>query len=322
MNEIKSYKIYALSETLSPLTHMMGVSGNESIINREKVLYNGQLHDIPAISGNALRHSLVREPGAMLLCKLTGMYGNLTIDQANFLFYGGSLTDSSTTENLKRIASMQTLMPLMRLLGGSLRNQVVSGALLVGRGALVCEENRDTLAKLLPESLRPDSSTLRSYEDFVSNWQYTRGDASRKPDVLAETEEAPEKSNLMIYAGQHVIPGALFAHTFILQNITRLELGALFASFEEWRDSGSAIGGSSRIGHGQINTAFTIGEPSGDFYGQELNPQALAAEYRQHTIDNSAEIAEWLNSAFPEKKPAKKTSKKAEELQDAFWDGV
>lgn len=80
---------------------------------------------------------MVREPGALYIVDMLGLRGKLNIDQANYLFTGGSLTESSTNDNLKRIAEMQHLFPLLRLLGGSLRNQVIGGSLFVLRGIMI-----------------------------------------------------------------------------------------------------------------------------------------------------------------------------------------
>jgi hypothetical protein len=199
--------------------------------------------------------------------------GKLTIDQANYLFNGGSLLESSVSENLSRIAEMQTLLPLIRLFGGCLKNQVVGGSLFVLRGVLVCEENRDNLRKLLPESIVLHESALRSCEDFVDSYQYTRGDVTRRHDLsqIIETSVgcAEDKSNLMLYTGGKVIPGALFYHGFVLQNVSPLEIGALLHSIQQWESLGATIGGQARIGHGQLRTSilFDSGE---DFFGGVL----------------------------------------------------
>lgn len=306
MNLVKHCKIHAISEALTPLTHMMGTSGNETIINREAVFFRGGIRHVPAISGNAIRHRMIREPGALYLVKALGLYGKLTIDQANYLFNGGSLTESSTAENLGRIAEMQSLFPLLRLLGGSLRNQVVGGSLLVQRGQLVCEENRDTIQKQLPEGYHLPEATLRASDEFVSGLQYTRGDAGKRADagdILAEIPEAGG-SNLMIYSGQSIIPGALFYHGFILQNVSPLEVGAILHALGQWVEAGGTIGGSARIGHGRLKTSIFF-EGGENFFGDELNPAEVVADYIRHVEANKAECARWLSDAFPAKKGKK-----------------
>lgn len=322
MNEIKTLKVHCLSTATTPITHMMGTSGNEALINREKVLCEGQIYEVPVLSGNALRHKAVRYPGAMHIVKTCGLVGKLTIDQANFLFNGGALTDSSVSENLAKIAAMQELLPLYRLLGGSLRNQIIGGSLLVGRGILVCEENREVLNRMLPEGLLP-TTDLRSCADFVSQWQYTRSDVKKHPELLEIADEEQDGSP-MIYSGENVIPGAVFYHSFILQNVSRLELGALLYSLHAWQEEyGGVIGGQSRIGHGKLKTEiYSEGE---NFFGDEIDLAGYMTEYLEHTYANRERIAEWLQEAFP--KGGGRKGKKAEkkvlvEKPLAFWDEV
>ena len=302
---VKVCKIHCLSEAQSPITHMMGTSGNEAIINRESVLFNGVVRQVPVLSGNAIRHRMIREPGALHLVKTCGLEGKLTLDQANYLFNGGNLTESSPTENLSRIAEMQELMPLIRLLGGSLRNQVIGGSLIVGRGILVCEENRENIEKMLPEGFELPSSRLRSCEDFIDQYQYTRGDARKRKDahiIIKEVEEG-YGSNLMIYSGQSIIPGAFFYHQFIMQNVSVLEIGAMLNSLYEWDMAGATIGGSARIGHGKLQTYFLI-EAENDS-PENLEPKELADAYRKHCEAKKEEITNWLFSTFPAKKERK-----------------
>ncbi len=312
---IKICKIHALSDTLSPLTHMMGTSGNESIINREKILHNGMIRDVPVISGNAIRHRMIREFGSLHLIKSCRLEGKLNLDQANYLFNGGSLTKSSPAENLSKIAEMQSLIPLIRLLGGALTNQVISGSLIVHRGVLVCEENRKYISRMLPKSIPIPSEMFLSCEDFISKTQYTRGDAKKRGDIakIADIEDEKEESNLMIYTGQSIIPGALFYHGFILQNVSEIEIGALLSAIYQWDYAGGTIGGSSRIGHGRLKTSLFF-ENKNDIFGGDFDPQNLIDMYNNHIIENSEKIINWLNIVFPSAQAVKIKKKEGKVL--------
>ena len=301
---IKVCKVHCLSEAISPITHMMGTSGNEAIINRESVLFDGQVRQVPVLSGNAIRHKMIRESGALHLVKICGLEGKLTLDQANYLFNGGNLTESSPTENLAKIADMQELMPLIRLLGGSLRNQVIGGSLIVGRGILICEENREAIEKMLPKEFELPETRLRSCEDFIDQYQYTRGDAGKRKDANLILEEEGQGDNLMIYSGQSIIPGSIFYHQFILQNVSELEVGALLNSLYEWDLSGATIGGSARIGHGKLQTYYLIE------HDEEILsvPQTLIENYRKHCEANRGEISDWLFATFPKKEKIRKSA--------------
>ena len=317
MNEVKHCKIHAISEALSPLTHMMGTSGNEAIINREAVFSAAGVRRVPVISGNAIRHRMVREPGALYLIQALGLYGTLNVGQANYLLYGGSLAESSISENLSRIAEMQRLFPLIRLLGGSLSNQVVGGSLIVQRGQLVCEENRRAIEKQLPAGYELPDTALRQADEFVSGLQYTRGDARRRADasdLMGESLTEDGSTNLMVYSGQHIIAGALFYHGFVLQNVSVLEVGALLHAVQMWDTAGGTLGGSSRIGHGRLKTSIFF-ERGESFFGDELDPAELIRQYVGHVSEHREECAAWLEKAFPTRgKGARLGPEKLQEL--------
>lgn len=314
---VRSYKLHLLSEALTILSHSSGVQGNESIVAQESVLYEGRIIKVPVISGNAIRHRCIREPGAHWLVEQIGLYGKLTIDQANYLFNGGSLTESSTSDNLGTIAKMQQLFPLMRLLGGSLRNQVIGGSLFVGRGILVCEENRDRIRKHLPEGFMEGCGALRSAETFLTNYQYTRADPRGQPDAgemiqtqtsddLLATPKAEPTTTRMIYSGQGIVPGAVFYHQLVCENVSLVELGALFWSLQQWAKKGGTIGGMARVGHGAMKTAIML-EDAESFFGDKFCPADLVALYMEHVETHKDECREWLNTTFQERetKPAK-----------------
>ena len=303
MKEIGTVKIHCVSEALSIITHMMGVKGNEALINRENILHDGCIKSVPVLSGNALRHKMIREPGALHLVDALGLRGQLTIDQANFLFTGGSLSESSVTDNLKRIADMQSLFPLLRLLGGSLRNQVIGGSLFVLRGTIICEETRSIVQSSLPEGYLLPEEMLRSCEEFIRPYQYTRGSAEKRPDSaeLIKEHDAPIDSNLMIYAGESVIPGAIFYHGFVCYNVSRLEIGALLHAFESWQNLGGVVGGYGRIGHGKLKTTLII-EPVIDFFGNDIDIEKSIEDYKDHVKTNASACVIWLQDALGDRK--------------------
>lgn len=301
MKDIGTVQIHCISEVLSPLTHMMETAGNESIINREKIVHNGIVKSIPVISGNAIRHKLIREPGAKYLVDELDLLGKLSIDQANYMFYGGALTESSLSENMKNIAELQELFPLFRLLGGSLRNQIIAGSLIVKRGIIICEENKNILRLSLPEEYKIiEENKLKSSEDFIKEYQYTRSDIQKHKDSIkilkSEEIESSQKAGLMIYNGQCIIPGALFYHGFILNGISRKEVGALFFAMQKWENDGGIIGGYSRIGHGKLDLNVIV-EDSKDFISKNDIGDCIF-EYIEHVKNNKEKCVEWLNKNF------------------------
>lgn len=292
----KTFQVHAISEVLSPLTHAKGVEGNESLIAREPVVTPAGVRYIPHISGNALRHRACRDPGAWFLVDEWAMAGKLSMAQLNFLFHGGNLTEGGGRENTSRIAQVERLFPLVRLLGGSLPSQILSGSLLAWRGTLVCEENRDRIGRLVPDGWLPPGK-LRPAESFVDGYQYTRGDATKTASSALPPMAGDEASNLMIFSGQCVIAGAMFIHGFVLQNASELELGALLLSLRLWQQRGGTVGGQSARGHGRLKTSVRV-DPDAD-------EEACISAYVDHVRKSKDEAIAFLNSCFAAPKESK-----------------
>lgn len=280
---MKPITIRCVSEALSPITHMSGTVGNEAIISREPVTTNRGLRWLPVLSGNALRNRAVREPGILWLLDRYGLRGTLNLNQLNFLLHGGNLTESTAFENTRRIADMHRLWPLLRLLGGSLPNQILAGSLDVWRGVLVCEENRPAVNGYAP------AARLYSSESFVASYQYTRGDG--KKTGIASTKETAldEPSNLMIFSGQCVNRGSLFLHGFAVRHASELDLGALLWSLRLWQAAGGTIGGQAARGHGRLRCELI------DFDGDQ---DALCKAYCEYAASVKDEAVAWLTECF------------------------
>lgn len=299
----KTFQVQAISEVVSPLTHMKGVEGNEALIAREPVVTAAGVRYVPHISGNAIRHRLVRDPGAWLLIDEWGLAGKLSMSQLNFLFHGGNLTEGGGRENTSRIADMERIFPLVRLLGGSLPSQILAGSMLAWRGTLICEENRERIARLVPDGwIAPRK--LRPAESFVDAYQYTRGDAGKSAASLVQSGGGEIASNLMIFSGQCVLAGAMFLHGFVLQNVSDLELGALLLSLRLWQSRGGTVGGQASRGHGRLKTFLCVA-PEG------IDEEAAVAAYIAHVRAVKHEAIAFLNACFaaPKEEKAPKAKK-------------
>lgn len=291
----RTYHVTCLSVTASPMTHMSGSSGNESIISREPIVSPRGVAMVPMLSGNAIRHRAVRAPGARWLVDTYDLVGKLTLVQLNWLFHGGNLTEGGGREDTRRIADMQRLWPLYRLLGGCLPDQVLAGSMDVGRGTLVCEENRATLGAILGTdgaSVLP--SALRPAEAFVSGYQYVRMAAERSAIApLAkprpEGVEAAAKSGMMPFSGQAVTRGAAFIHDFILKDVAEVELGALLWSLRLWQAQGGTVGGQAARGHGRLDASLV---------GADFDQDGAVGAYLDHARSVRDDAVAWLDAAF------------------------
>lgn len=318
MSTIKTYRVLCMSEAVSPITHMRGVEGNESLVNREPVVTPRGTMMVPFLSGNAIRHRCVREPGARWLVESYGMAGKLRMEQLYFLFNGGTLTMGSGRENTRRIADMQRLFPLIRLLGGSLPDQILSGSMLAGRGTLVCEENLRSLSAMLPDGFDVPAH-LRPAESFVSGYQYVRGQVATSAPDLLNPDGFPGDSGQMIYSGQAVTRGAIFLHDFHLLHVSDHELGALLWSLRLWQAAGGTVGGMAAKGHGRLKTSVWI--------DADADADGLVESYKSYALSVRDDALGWLEDAFrftaedmePKGKKGKKA--KAAALGAAIVDG-
>jgi hypothetical protein len=272
---------------------MSDTAGNEGIVAREPVHTDRGVMMVPYLSGNALRHRCVREPMALWLIDRYELRGKLSLLQLNFLLHGGNLTMSNAHENTRRIADMHAYWPMLSLCGGSLPDQILTGKLDCWRGTLICQENRVSISRVMPEL---PGDRLLSCERFLSGYQYTRGDA--KKTGIARDRDDMEATNLMIYSGQAVTRGAVFHHGFVAKHVSEIELGCLMLALRLWQANGGTIGGNARLGHGRLELALV---------GIEDDGTAVDA-YVAH-VDNVREKAiQWLDDAFA-KSAATKTAK-------------
>jgi hypothetical protein len=277
--------IHCVSVAQSPITHMSGSIGNESVVAVEKVMTSRGYRMVPFLSGNAIRHRAVREPGMRWLIEQYGLAQKIDLKVLNFLLHGGNLTESTARENTRLIAEMKTAWPLLALIGGSLKNQILSGNLDAWRGRLICEENRQWIPEL-PEQ------RIHSAEQWIGNFQYTRSDA-KKLGISKELEQEPtkdEKSNLMIMGGQCVNAGAMFIHGFVIRHATPLETGALLWSLRLWQAAGSTIGGQAAKGHGRLKCEL-IGI-------SQKQQDKLCEQYVEHAIAQKDAAIAWLGEAW------------------------
>ena len=296
-----TYRIVCLSTALSPITHMAGVEGNEAILNRQVIMTDTGRRLVPVLSGNAIRHRAVREPAARHLIDTCELSGKLSRRAANFFLHGGALSESTARVDLSAKLEMKEKLPFVRMLGGALPNAIEEGSLRCDQGVLVCRESAARVRAIsgmdVPDNLRPA-------EDFVGGWQYTRSDAVKTADEVIEPtpEDVDEKSNLMIYAGQSVIPGATFVHGFTLFHAGELELGALLLALSLWQSAGGTVGGMSAKGHGRLQTRVML--PEG------IDGAALIAAYVAHVIAHAEWMRGWVFSAFTPKPEKLKKPKK------------
>lgn len=290
---------------MSPITHMDRTEGNEALLARQEIITPAGKRAIPKLSGNALRHRMIRAPLARHLVEACDLAGKLTMRQLNFLFHGGTLTDSSARQDTAGWAKARELLPMLRLLGGSLPDAILPGSLIVDAGWLVCRENHPRVQSRCPAGVDVPVN-LRSAEDFVGGYQYTRSDAAKSAADLVARDAGADNS-LMIISGQTVLPGAVFVHELIANHISDLEIGAMLLGLALWQQSGGTIGGQASRGHGRLQTDIVLPD--------DIDAGGLVEDYDAHVRANADDIGAWLTAAFATKaeKPTKGKKKGAKD---------
>jgi hypothetical protein len=288
MTERNHCRIYAVSKQLSPLTHNQGAVGNETIIFAEQWVHGSEIVTVPAISGNALRHRCVRAPGAMHLIEELGISGKVKLEVLQFLFAGGSLTKGGAVTNVKRLTSLWNAIPLIRILGGSLPDQIVPGTLQVWRGLLVCEENRERLKSSVPTDWLPADMRFYPAHRWYDSYQYTRTDPSKAlADMIDVTPDEKATKIQMIYSGQTIGSGACWLHGYDLRGATEVDIGCLLHALSGWDET---IGGMSGRGHGRMKTTYHI-EP-------EVDVDGLIDRFKEHQHNRRDEAFNILDKEF------------------------
>lgn len=283
--------LHMLSTAISPITHMHGTAGNVALLQREAILgVDGQVYSIPCLSGNALRHSLVRAPAARHLCETVGL-DTMPYQLADLLWHGGRLT-KATPLSANATSELLDGVPFLALLGGALPGQILQGCLKVSRGLLVCSEAADLIERRSGIAVQ----NTHGAETFVGSYLYTRGAEENNPEAVADR---------MLYEGECVRAGAKFYHTMTLETASPLVVGCLIRSL---RDAAKDIGGMGRIGHGELHIEW-----ASDGVDDE---NALAENYDAYLSLSADAVRESLLDLFTEKAeaPAKseKSKKKAE----------
>lgn len=323
MADRHTVRIFCWSRATSPITHADRSEGNFSVLAREPVLVasSGMVRQVPFLSGNALRHACVREPGSSWLVDALELAGRLSLPETNFLFHGGGITESTSAERLGRLAALRDVFPLFSVLGGCLPDQIITGELKVSRGVLVCRENAARLRAMLPDGFALEVE-LRPAEDFVRKWQYVKFDSAAQPAQLralstegtlnaemaiggsapVDRGQTKGKTGTMPFAGDGIIPGAIFAHDFLVRDVSEIEIGALAHALREWQRRGGLVGSQSSRGHGRVDTSFVaVGAPK--------PLETLANQYVVHMAGARDRAVQWLRDGFAERaRKAKKTA--------------
>ena len=306
--------VFAMSRTLSPITHQKGTVGNESVLNDEPVRTPYGVRRVPMLSGNALRNRMVRKPAAHFLIQEWGLSGDLSKDELNLLFHGGLTRVGGMGVSLRKMAKVRQLFPMLRLLGACLPEDITAGNLSARRALLVCRENAPRITALAPDGWCDSGvDALAPAATFVGRWQYVRGEAQKgegahQPSDSAAIDADPKRqgSQMMPFSGTCVLAGAEFIHGFVLQDADEVSVGCLLHSIDSWQASGGVVGGQGSRGHGMLQTSIHL---------PGFNQAECIAAYVDHVMKSKEEGIDLLSTMYapPPTRPKQKKPAEAAE---------
>lgn len=223
---------------------------------------------IPALSGNSLRHNLLRAPGATRMLACLGLSPDreiVPIGVERFLYSGGNTTKGARAPGAADYyeAQVRKNYPLIDALGGSFDNFVMSRSAVSIASWIVCRENNWITESKSDGRVRSDASIF----DLVSEITRTRSGIGGKD----------KESGQMIFSYE-----VLAAHTQILVEVSwqpftlPMTIGATLSALRDWADQGGYIGARSAQGHSQLLAAF----PDDD-------RMTLADQYNEYLVEKA-----------------------------------
>lgn len=165
---MKTLEFSFLLKAKSEVAQLRGTEGNAGILNRIPIeLDDGDTAEVPCISGTAMRHGC-REALALVELDAVGLLGRHfdRPDAIRLLLNGGSNTGSGNTVKLDEMRQLASLVPSVRLFGGSTRNGIQFGHIEVSPAVLVCEERMGELESWQLEALK--GREIKPAESYVS----------------------------------------------------------------------------------------------------------------------------------------------------------
>lgn len=231
-------------QAATPIAHGDTVTGvdnqtNTRLFMRQTMLVNGIPARVPAISENALRSTMFREPLAdNMLQSLDVGRGELPQSVMNLLYAGGNIAPGSKApaQEIAYGHAVKKLYPMLDLLGGAVDSFILPRSRLRLACWLVAEEYADSLAIVAPHLV--DEARRVSAFDLLGEETRTRGTG------------ANSDGNQMLYTYETLAAGAkLFIEVTIDSHAPDACIAATSHALDCWD---GYIGGQSRQGRGRM----------------------------------------------------------------------
>lgn len=273
---MKTLEFQFILKARSEIAQGKCVEGNASILNRVPLVTDdGDMTEIPIISGTAMRHHC-RKAISLVILDACGLLGQVfeRADPVRLLFSGGANTGKGNTLRIDEMRALQTLVPSIRLFGGSTKNGIQFGHIEVSPAVLICEERMGDLEPWQREALAGwDILPAESYVSQITNYprdaldslegQALMTDGARADELNRRTarEKATDdeddfaaddaKSAARIYSSEHVKRGALFTWDVVGHVDNDLDEATLMATLAAFLRN-PVVGKSRSVGWGRL----------------------------------------------------------------------
>ncbi len=228
-----------------------------------------QVIEVPTVSGNSLRHQLVREPAWLHLCQELGLTeatpGRGPVPPGvEAIFYNGGNIESGAkqpSDTYSLTWRARALYPSLDLLGGVTDSFDLGESRLRVAGWLVCRENRTALQGSPAYDLPAATVSVFDLLD----------------DVTLTRQAGRAGLGQMIYSFETLCPGAqVLCKLHLAPHTPRLTRGALVAAVETYLQEDGTLGGQAARGFGRVRGEW-LKRPEGDVGCREEYERYLAA---------------------------------------------
>lgn len=229
---------------------------------------------VPALSGNSLRHCLLREPGADRLVAelgLTPSKNQISVGAIRLLYGGGQMAAKAKAPSSADLleATLREKYPLLDALGGSVDAFILGESCTKLSAWILCEENNRAT-----QAVAGEVSNVSIF-DYLEDTTRTRAGIGGKD----------KDSGQMIFNFETLAAGLPVIVEITFNPFTRpIAIGSIYQALLDWQLSGGILGGRSGTGFGKFDLEVLDGK-------EHL---AEAATYLSYLKLNKAELAQGL----------------------------
>lgn len=236
-----------------------------------------QVVEVPCVTGNSLRHQIVREPAWLHLCQHLGI-AEATPGQGQIpsgceaIFYNGGNIEAGAKQpsNVFSLAwRARENYPSLDLVGGVTDSFDLGESRLKVAGWLVCRENREALRGSPAYDLPAASISVFDMLD----------------EVTLTRQASPHGEGQMIYTFETLAAGTQILCRLNLSPFTPLlTRGALVAAVDTFMANGANVGGQGSRGFGHCVGDWLTRPDDGD----------VRAQYEAYLTEHKDELRAWL----------------------------